>query len=364
MEREEEREARRVLKWANKGYAPPFEMEIQITNKCNLNCLPCIARSKRKYKPEEEISKEKFVEIAEQAGKIGVKKCHIVGGGEVTCKLDKTVPTMKTAKKHGIYGSMVTNGTKFTDESIRKIVKMGWDSVFFSVNGASAETDDFLRDVEGTFEKALENIKRFNYWKKRLNTSKPMLNMSPVLTSQNFDEIKEMVQLASDLDLNQLFLQPLTVPDNDLGRKLRLNQDQVESSSQKLEKAIELADKLDLSHNLRDIDDKIVGESSCMDSVIESEGEETKDFPASLYCFLPWIYIGVRADGGISPCPVDMIIDNVKEKSIEEVWTGEDYKKIRKEIRNHNLRGDCKSCCPVTVFSNRDIRENIKRMMD
>ncbi len=173
--------ARRLIDWFEVGHAPPFELGLLITNECHLKCLSCIARSRPSYNPDKELSDEKLVSIIKEAGTLGIKRCHLSGGGEATYRLDTALLMMSEIKKHGMLGSLVTNGTLFTEESIKKMVEIELDEVLFSIDGPDAETHDYLRGVEGTFNKAIKNVNLFDYWKKKLDKKKPELLFAPVI---------------------------------------------------------------------------------------------------------------------------------------------------------------------------------------
>ena len=54
---------------------------------------------------------------------------------------------------------------------------------------------------------------------------------------------------------------------------------------------------------------------------------------ATQYCEYPWTSLTVMADGNVVPCTQipnnEIVLGNVKEKSLEEIWNGEEYKNLR-----------------------------------
>ena len=69
------------------------------------------------------------------------------------------------------------------------------------------------------------------------------------------------------------------------------------------------------------------------------------------YCEFPWTSLTVMADGSVVPCTQDydteMVLGNVNEKTLEEIWNGEPYKKLRrmhitgKFSENHKCQERC-----------------------
>jgi len=52
------------------------------------------------------------------------------------------------------------------------------------------------------------------------------------------------------------------------------------------------------------------------------------------YCEYPWLSLTVMADGNVVPCTQvsnnELVLGNVNESSLEEIWNGEKYKELRK----------------------------------
>jgi radical SAM protein with 4Fe4S-binding SPASM domain len=54
---------------------------------------------------------------------------------------------------------------------------------------------------------------------------------------------------------------------------------------------------------------------------------------SSQYCEYPWLSLTVMADGNVVPCTQvsnnEIVMGNIKENSLEEIWNGEKYKEFR-----------------------------------
>jgi radical SAM protein with 4Fe4S-binding SPASM domain len=52
------------------------------------------------------------------------------------------------------------------------------------------------------------------------------------------------------------------------------------------------------------------------------------------YCEFPWTSLTVMADGSVVPCTqdydIEMVLGNVNEQTLEKIWNGPKYQKIRK----------------------------------
>ena len=69
------------------------------------------------------------------------------------------------------------------------------------------------------------------------------------------------------------------------------------------------------------------------------------------YCEYPWLSLTVMADGNVVPCTQvsnnELVMGNVNENTLEEIWNGEKYKKFRemhvtgKFTKNHKCNNKC-----------------------
>ncbi len=336
--------------WLNGGKAPPFMLEIRPTNNCNLNCLPCKARGKSEFiSKEENISNEQYINLIRDASKLGVKRIQITGGGEPLCRKELTFSIMRTIKKYKIDGALVTNGTLFTKSMIKELVKIGWDTILFSINGPNKEIDDYLRGKKGAFEKSIETINLFTYLKKKLKKEKPKLNLVPVLNNKNFSKLNEFVELANKFDMNSIVLQPLEVKNNKLGNMLKLNEKQKKEYKYNLKNMIKLANKYHIYVNFNDMDDGLSKEERRGAINQDFKAEENKLLP--ILCYEPFQFMLVNVNGEVYPChicstPDDKInFGNIKDKNLKDIWYGEHFNNFRKDLINKNLSYRCKKFC-------------------
>jgi len=69
-------------------------------------------------------------------------------------------------------------------------------------------------------------------------------------------------------------------------------------------------------------------------------------------CYLPWEFVIVDSQGNVAPCGWwyrQPPMGNLYEQSFEEIWWGDAYALLRKELRGHlPLRQVC-ACCPAVA---------------
>ncbi len=130
---------------------------------CNAQCPNCPYTNssiRSDYKDSPLMSEDTFKIIADQCGEYGAW-IRISGGGEPMLH-PKAVELMEYAKKVGAKVGLITNGSKFTEDSIARLLEAQIDMMEFSVDAADPETyvkvrkglswDVLLRNVKHTVE--------------------------------------------------------------------------------------------------------------------------------------------------------------------------------------------------------------------
>ena len=83
----------------------------------------------------------------------------IITGGEPFLRKDLDI-LVRRIVKNGCIPDIFTNGTMLTDENLQKVKDAGCDTLFVSIDSPHAEEHDVLRGKDGTWQKAIDGIKR------------------------------------------------------------------------------------------------------------------------------------------------------------------------------------------------------------
>ncbi|MFP4232866.1 MAG: radical SAM/SPASM domain-containing protein [Candidatus Aenigmatarchaeota archaeon] len=358
----EETKKGRIDKWMKGGEAPIWLLQIHPTNACNLNCRFCWRGGDDERNPEE-LSKEKWLSIIEEACKSDVKKITFSGGGEPTLRRDVLLKGSKIMEKHrksppDIENDLITNGTAFDEELIKNFVKRKWTSITFSIHGTTSETDDFIKNRKGALERTVKNIKFFNKWKEKEGTELPRFTVHTVLMKHNYDEILPMYKLCEDLNISTYRIR---IVNEGIGsRFFPVNEEIVQTMEEQVEKVREQAENSDVT---------VKQEFSIEEIKNQVEDEKDENFEGNVDCLeklgerrticpKPFSELVILADGSANPCCVaaesqyhqDMEgdpehIDNIKEKSLEEVWKGEKIQSLRERMKRGELPRECENFC-------------------
>ena len=380
----------------------PLKLEIRPTKNCNLHCRMCWRQPiENVLRYDQELPPERFVELIREGVRLGARRIELVGGGEPTLNQKAAMTYFREIKaQEGVYGDLVTNGTRFTEEMIREMVELKWDRIMFSVDGANADTHDYVRGKKGAFDKTITAIERFTHWKRVLGADRPLLGMVPVLTNRNHTQFSDYLELARRLGVYHVGFKPL-VHQHEVAAALQIEDNKLEEMNRHIEAAIPLAKRLGIETNLQSIihrpGNEVVQKSVDVTDLYTEEVESTRvklgerfgidrreltsGDTEKIYkrflnfvqvpCYLPWIHLTITPEGNVLPCTgagTLKPIPNVRDSSLEEILFGKIFTKFRQDIIRGEYPGVCHGCCVGLFLDNREHRrvlmESGARMME
>jgi MoaA/NifB/PqqE/SkfB family radical SAM enzyme len=352
---------KRLTEWARGKKAPPLTLELNITNRCNLLCKMCWLRS-AKLNYDEEMKDEKLFQIVDEAIELGVKEFRFPGSGEPLMRKEVLFKLMERVKESGRSGLLISNGTLFSEEDVKKIVDMEWDVLTISLDGPSPEINDYIRGVEGSFKKTVKTLDLIKKWKMKSKKDYPWMRMNTVLTKRNYDKLEEMIELADKFGFEEFLLQPMTVFSRE-GEKIKV--EDAESVNRHLESAGEKAKKLGIKTNVESfIRNIIVEKTSEMEKIIEEEIKKFDKKFLSVPCYEPFYNLIVMPDGKVSQCAIagGKSEINLKNSSLKEVWF-EQFEEFRKKLLNKELFPFCSHCCIPIFLENKRLRKELAKVI-
>lgn len=307
--------------------ALPAVLYVEATSTCNLRCPMCpITMDIPEYKYAVKTFDLELLDTLEPALR-NAKRCFLSGGGEPFLHpgLFEIISRVKAAGVEVIFNS---NGTLLTEDRARGLIEHGVECVSFSIDGATARTYESIR-IPAKFENTMENIKRLARMKKERGSELPCINIQFTVIRSNYVEIPDMVPLALDLDANQLVIEPLT-PVFNFNPVYKKYYDE---NMVPFEKALPLANEAKARAEKTDL-------------IMSSHYLFREQNPGmTTSCGQPWHTLGVRVDGRVFTCcgtPEKM--GNLYESGLNEIWNGEAYRGLRRELSSARFPGFCSLC--------------------
>lgn len=364
-----------LLLWKKIGKSYPVSIEIHPTNMCNLNCIMCgtkwAYRRKKELNPscdinedvQFEVSKKRWLSLIKEAYELGIRRWLITGGGEPMLRKDVVLSLVKEIKYFGMYGNINTNGVLFDKKDVQTFVNNQWDMVMFSLDSADESVHDKIRGMEGAYNRTLTTIKMFNDFKKKRNISKPKLTFNTLLCNKNYKGVEPLIQLASESKCTDITFIPL-IRFGDFKKELSLTRMQQDEFQKKIPSLIDFAEKKKINTNLNTFERDTFDKTSEMNTVILSHINKKEDEFLSIPCYEPFLNLVVRMDGKISPCcMLENHKENIKNKSLKEVWFGHYFTALREQLFKGNLPQGCETCVHSRFVHNKVLRDRLRKSL-
>ncbi|MBI4143899.1 radical SAM protein [Candidatus Woesearchaeota archaeon] len=290
----------------------PFMLSHLVTNRCNLSCPYCIWKRNEPDKMSKEQIK-KFYNEAKQEGFKGV----FIWGGEPLLRED--IPEiLEHAKSLKWNVSMATNG-EMLEEKAEKIAPY-LDTILISIDHPTKH--DILRQGKKVYEKAINGIRRI----KQCNPGIKCI-IATVLTKHNYDQMKNMVELAAK---ERCFL---LVQQMDKGITYDKNTNNKEDATQ------EQRDKaLDMLKKLKKDGHAIINSNTYLNQ-FHSPKKQYK-------CKCQRCYLTVYANGSIWGCAQNKPVGNIIETPLKKILSSEEYANFRKHA------DECSKCTDAGTLEN------------
>ena len=261
----------------------PYMIDIELTNYCNFTCQMCPGQQKAN-RPRGHMLDRTWFKLLREASKQKTP-IRFVRWGEPTIH-PKFVEWVGMAKTEELLVHVNTNGSTLAKPKTKMLIKRGLnmcDSVKFSFQGVDSATYFEMRRDSG-FQRLMFDISAF-YQTRR--GEKPFVEIA---TTTNGEDAAEFIRTAS------------------------YNSDKVSVG-----RTVEFG-----------------GKNEGLDPVMK--------------CSEVFSKLSINWDGSVSACCADydnlMVVGNLEDESLEEIWNGHKLKELRRLIatKNHRSHKLCKDC--------------------
>jgi len=176
------------------------KLYIEVTTACNLNCQTCIRHSWTD--PHAHMKVATFKRIMESLDDLPMlERVIFTSFGEPLVNRN-LMPMIEEVRKRDLAVTLGSNGVLLTEDVVRELIRLEVDQLVVSIDGGKPETYEGVRGTQLSL--ILENIKRFNQIKNEMGLVKPSLGIEFVAMKSNQDELRDLLELASDLNASRL----------------------------------------------------------------------------------------------------------------------------------------------------------------
>ncbi len=176
----------------------PFNVLIQVTNRCNYRCSFCDFWPNGVH-PREELNLQEYEKLSADLKKAGTFLVSIEGG-EPFARKDLIGIVQGFAKYH--LPVLYTNGWYVTAENAKELFEKGLHQVGVSIDFSQSALHDQKRGQKGAYEKAVEAV---NHFKKAAPKGEKQVHVMTVLMRENQDDIENLLKLSQSLGVGHFF---------------------------------------------------------------------------------------------------------------------------------------------------------------
>jgi MoaA/NifB/PqqE/SkfB family radical SAM enzyme len=304
---------------------PLISIQLEPTTRCNFSCTSC---TRREYVTDEDLDLplETFREILRQRPTL--KEIKLQGFGEpLLYRHFDEIVTEGAAR--GIRFTTFSNGTALTRERIDTVLGH-FDIFFVSLDSLKEERFGALRPGPG-LAVVLQGMEKLSRRKKALGSA-TRLAVNFVASHINFDEIKDLGDLARNLGFDAVQIveaENWNLPGQDGFRNI--------SSFVRDARAKAASIALEVQRLKESCAGKPVG-------IFHVDGRPRRDL-----CLWPFYFCHISAQGYVTPCclrgnPRVVNFGNILERSLDEIWNGDEYVDFRTRLLSGAPDPLCDTC--------------------
>lgn len=300
-----------------------YSVEIDVTNRCNSDCIFCFQGSRHYSKKELNIK-----EYSALFYDLKMMGCYYIGfsGGEPFLRSD-LLEIISLAKDYGFRVSLISNGSLVTFKTLDKLKEIGLDRLSFSLHSLDEETNKNIFGNQNISSKHTIELIKYSL-SIGLN-----IGVCLTITNQNVQELDNYVSFFERLGL--------------IKEKINLNQ---------------LAyGKKDISQILPNIKD-----IKCSKRFLMQE-RETENEGFSFMCSAGKISCSIDPCGNVYPCSfLNCSAGNIRKNSIKDIWENSHLlqmfrsfsDKLFEKCLNCNIKNKCHVCYANNIATTGNIFES------
>jgi Fe-coproporphyrin III synthase len=344
---------------------------LEPTARCNLACVTCM-RQQWPSLHDGEMDMVLFERLLEQMKQFPqLEKVHLGGFGEPLAH-SRALEIIGRLTGAGYSLSFNTNGTLLTEEVAVELIRLGVNSVFFSVDGLDREMFSKIR-VNGEYDVVIENMLTLRRLKQQKKVNYPKIGLEFVMMKSNVDQLPLLLTLAKKVGAPAVLVTNLLAYSEEMYKEVLY-----ETPGYKREMGaggLAAPGRGSLPEGYR------FPEPAVWPAV-------EKDYVLWGSLRLPRMYWGssrrcgfveddaavIRHDGAVAPCYGLMysypyyldnrrkdvsahILGNLNESSLYDIWNSPEYLRFRHRVRNYRFPS-CMDCSGAAICDYAEANED------
>lgn len=318
--------------------AMPVHLTLETTMTCNMRCIMCqVYRSpdaiQRAQVASPVMPLELLEGLAEEAFPTAREMTPTVMGEPL---LTPYLPrVLGLVSQYSMKMNLVTSGMYLTREMSERLMPHLL-KIKVSFDGATKPTFEGIRRG-AEFERVVSNVRQFNRARERLSRDeRPILALQVTLMRKNIEELPHIVELASNLGVDEVIGLHVYVFDRELEHQSLLRHRELANAF--IRSAAERGKQLGVATHFPTLFAGEIGrERPCA-------GQPSSGRPR--LCKFLWREVWVSHTGDVTPCcvPDRPVMGNLHNSSLAEIWNNALYREMRGRLATDDPFVCCRHC--------------------
>ncbi len=199
-----------------RAFTGPGIVQIDLTGKCNNNCIGCWVHSSFIKNPPRDknlsLPFAKVKTLIEDLSRSGTEEIFLSGAGEPFLHPD-IIEIIELIKMKELKLNIITNFTLIDEERAKRLIDLGVDMITASIWAATPETyiETHPGKTEVDFYKIKNSLKRLSRLKTKGNKYLPHIKIYNVICNLNYREIQQMIDFALDTQVESIEFQVMDI---------------------------------------------------------------------------------------------------------------------------------------------------------
>lgn len=306
----------------------PIGMIMHIADSCVRDCLYCNVEL-RKTKKTNRLTTQQLLDLVDEAADFGVRIVSVAGGDPF---VRKDIPEIvERIYQRGMF-CFVSSKALISRETARKLKKAGLKKFQVSVDAPNSEVCDYLTNSKNSFDEAITTIKNFKEEGFDVVTNS-------IITPYNYDSVPELIDLLASMGVSRIALSPYaaSIHAGDMRDKFFLS---IKQGAKLTGVAAEFQKKYP---------DIIIKYDQPIDYKFMSLKARERGYKTRSGCSAGKSNFLIHEDGAMTlceECPVidELIVGNIKENSLEELWNSPRIQEITCPDKEKFVGTVCHTC--------------------
>lgn len=273
------------------GHPQPTVCTLQLTTRCQANCIHCSA-AKYQRAGASELSTDFWKQVVRESEALG-SVTIVFTGGEPLLRSD-IFELIEWVDKDEAIPMIFSNGLLLNDENVRKLAEAGLWGIHISLDSPDPAAHDSMRRVPGCFDKAVDGLKR-------CKDAGIIAGISTYATPERLrsGQVVEMIELARSAGADEVTIFDV-VP---TGRLLHEDRQHLLTDEDK-EELCRIEERYNQGHPLP----QVITQAHI-------------NGPTGNGCYAGWCQFYMTAFGEVTPCDfTPLSFGNAQHESVEVIW--------------------------------------------